>query len=342
MRATIRQSASDLTAEHDAFLDDCTRTDGAAPIGDGLRNALKRQTEAAKAARKTGGKSARDGRAEQAPSTAGTSVFELRAGAAGELAGLAVLGPDGERLTAELAVGPASRTRGFGRRLTESVLAAAADRPASDTTGGETPGGGGEPWFWAHGDHPGAARLAEIFGMRRARELVQMRLRAADAKLPEPQLPSGVHLRAFRPGADDAEWLRVNNAAFSWHPEQGGQTAEDLEAAARQDDFDPDGFFLAVPDDDPCRILGFHWTKVHPGPDRLGEVFVLGVDPGVHSRGLGRALTLAGLNYLIRLGIREIELYTEGDNEKALGLYKSLGFHLHATDVSYTRGHDRV
>lgn len=301
MRATIRQLESrKLSSEHEALLDACTRADGAAPIGDGPRRALEMH----------------DGR---------TTIFELRTGDAKTLAGLAVVGPDGERLTAELAVDPSSRRRGHGRRLVESILEAT---------------GEADPWFWAHGDHPGAARLAESHDLRRARELLQMRLPVAGAELPEPEFPPDVVLRTFRPGTDDAEWLRVNNAAFSWHPEQGGQTAADLDAAVGTDDFDASGFFLAVPSDDPDRILGFHWTKVHPSSDPLGEVFVLGVDPAVHSRGLGRALTLAGLHHLAGTGVREIELYTEGDNEKALGLYSSLGFHRHAIDVSYTLDHN--
>lgn len=316
MQATIRQSTPNkLTAEHDAFLDECLRVDGAAPIGDGPRRALERHADSA----------------------AATTVFELRI-EGDRLIGLAVLGPDGERLTAELAIDPASRAHGYGRRLVSAVLEASANRAAPNRTAA---GAEREPWFWAHGDHPGAARLAELYGMRRARELVQMRRRESGTDaLPDPELPPGVHVRTFRPGADDDEWLRVNNAAFSWHPEQGGQTEADLQIAFKQPDFDPDGFFVAVPDDDPDRILGFHWTKVHPGEGRLGEVFVLGVDPDAHSRGLGRALTVIGLRYLLGVGVGEIELYTEGDNEKALGLYRSLGFQVHATDVSYTRGHE--
>lgn len=321
MRATIRQSESEkLTPEHEEFLDECARADGAAPIGDGPRRALELQA----AERRSGKGPGADTGSDAGPNDR-TSVFELRTGEGNALAGLAVLGPDGERLTAELAVAPESRRHGHGRRLVDAVL------DASEHA---------DPWFWAHGDHPGAARLAETHGLRRARELLQMRMRVSDAQLPEPELPPDVVLRTFRPGADDAEWLRVNNAAFSWHPEQGGQTPADLEAAIGADDFDADGFFVAVRAGDDDRILGFHWTKVHAGDDPLGEVFVLGVDPAVHSRGLGRALTLAGLHHLARTGVREIELYTEGDNDKALGLYSSLGFRRYAIDVSYTRHDD--
>ena len=83
------------------------------------------------------------------------------------------------------------------------------------------------------------------------------------------------------------------------------------------------GFFLAFDADD--RLLGFHWTKVHPPTGRagggpIGEVYVLGVDPdGRRCRGLGSALTRIGLEHLAAQGLSTVILYVEGDNDRALG-----------------------
>ena len=80
-------------------------------------------------------------------------------------------------------------------------------------------------------------------------------------RLPAPELPAGVRIRAFVPGADDAAFLAVNARAFAWHPEQGRLDQAGLDREIAQDWFDAAGFLLAVDADD--RLLGYHWTKVH-------------------------------------------------------------------------------
>jgi mycothiol synthase len=82
-------------------------------------------------------------------------------------------------------------------------------------------------------------------------------------------------------------------------------------------------------------LLGFHWTKVHPGG--LGEVYVLAVDPQAQGAGLGSALTVAGLGYLRERGVGEAMLYVESDNAAALRTYQKLGFAYHHTDAEFLR-----
>jgi mycothiol synthase len=239
-----------------------------------------------------------------------------------EIAGYAQVGADG---AAELVVHPARRRQGLGRALLAAVAEAA----------------GGPLRVWAHGDHPGALALAEKLGFDRVRVLWQMR-RSLFAALPDVPLPDGVALRAFRPGADDEAWLGVNARAFATHPEQGKWTIDDLRLRQGEPWFDPAGFLLAVDADD--RLLGFHWTKVHPAEPRtdaaaeqppIGEVYVLGVDPGGHRRGLGASLTVAGLRHLRGLGLSDCLLYVDESNAGAVALYRRLGFEIWSTDVMY-------
>jgi mycothiol synthase len=221
---------------------------------------------------------------------------------------------------AELVVAPDCRRRGVGA----AMVTAARDK-AGDTTR-----------FWAHGNLGPARATATALGLRAVRELWQMRRPLTS--LPDVTVPRGIRLRTYRGPADDAELLRVNNAAFSWHPEQGGLTPDDIAERRAEPWFDPDGLFLAF-DENTDRLAGFHWTKVHLGRPGLGEVYVLGVDPGEQGRGLGRALTLVGLHYLAERLSNDpdptVMLYTEADNTAAVRTYERLGLAVSGVDTAY-------
>jgi mycothiol synthase len=232
-----------------------------------------------------------------------------------------------EGAAAELVVHPLHRRRGLGRALVNAAI------EASEAAGSRS------LRLWAHGDHPSAGALAVELGFARARVLFQMR-RSLFAPLPERELPPGVTLRAFEPGRDEQEWVRVNARAFADHPDQGRWTIDDLRVRMAEPWFDPAGFLLAV-DADTGALLGFHWTKVHGRDqhqhDPIGEVYVLGVDPAAHGRGLGGALTVAGLRHLRAVGLDQAMLYVDESNKPAVRLYTGLGFAVWSTDVSYRR-----
>lgn len=225
---------------------------------------------------------------------------------------------------AELFVHPAHRNRGYGAKLLQAVD----ERAAVGFR------------VWAHGDHPAARQLAVRTGLERKRELLVLHTDVEGADWPEPRLREGVSLRTFVPGQDEDDVVRVNARAFDWHPEQGALIADDLRADERRSWFDGNGFFLA---EEKGEVIGFHWTKIHEATperfdgERVGEVYVVGVDPAAQGGGLGRALTLAGLRYLASRGLRQIILYVEGDNAPALAVYTKLGFTRHETDVQYGR-----
>lgn len=226
---------------------------------------------------------------------------------------------------AELVVHPAHRHRGLGRRL---VTAAVTEAPDDRLR------------LWAHGDLPAARALASSLGLREGRRLEQWR-RSLASPLPPVELPDGVTLRTFRPGEDDEAWLEVNARAFAGHPEQGRWTTKDLRTRMHEPWFDPQGFLLADADG---RLAGFHWTKVHDtdqrGHEPIGEVYVVGVDPGWQGRRLGRALTVAGLARLQASGLPQAMLYVESDNAPAKATYRSLGFIPWNTDVMFSRDPD--
>ncbi|NQE88024.1 mycothiol synthase [Nocardia terpenica] len=240
----------------------------------------------------------------------------------GEVVGYANLVPaHGDHpAMAEAVVDPRARGRGIGATLVSAALTA----------------GGRGARVWAHGNLAPARAVAGRLGLTMARELWQMKRSLATPELPELEVPGDLVLRTYAGPSDDAEVLRVNNAAFSWHPEQGGWTEADI--AVRRDSswFDPAGLFIAADPADPERILGFHWTKVHYDEDPpVGEVYVVGIDPAAQGRGLGRLLTLAGLRYLRGRGLGEVLLYTEADNTAAVHTYTRLGFEPAHIDAAY-------
>jgi len=238
---------------------------------------------------------------------------DLVIGSGGEALGYAHLDMPGDGdFSGEFVVHPKARRRGLGHALLDALLSRSDDLRV-----------------WAHGDLPAAAALARAAGLVRVRALWQMRRSLAEP-LPSPAFPDDVILRTFAPDKDEAAWLEVNAQAFAHHPEQGGWTAEDLAMREQEPWFDPDGFFLAEREG---RLIGFHWTKIHPGS--LGEVYVVGIDPGAQGGGLGRALTLAGVGYLKDRGLREVMLYVDEDNTAAVRMYSALGFERWSTDVMY-------
>ncbi|HVK24161.1 MAG TPA: mycothiol synthase [Actinokineospora sp.] len=246
----------------------------------------------------------------------GEHLFATADGVTVGYAHLDTLGDAFGRQVVEAFVHPDHRGAGVGTKLVRAVL----DHAAPGVR------------LWSHGDHPAAAAIAAKAGLAKVRELLKMRLDLAGATFVEPKWPAGVRVRTFVPGQDEAALVAVNRRAFDWHPEQGALTVADVEATEQEPWFDPEGLFLAV--DAADRVLGFHWTKIHPGGE--GEVYVVGVDPAAQGGGLGKALTLAGLAHLVGRGLSEVILYVEGENLPALTVYRGLGFERTEAHVQYS------
>jgi mycothiol synthase len=195
---------------------------------------------------------------------------------------------------------------------------------ALDVVAGE---GGGHVHWWVFEPTHAHEDLAAAVGLAPGRLLHQMR-----RSLPTG-LPFEVTTRPFVVGQDEAAWLEVNNRAFKSHPEQGGWDLTTLQSREREPWFEPEGFLLH---EDEGRLIAFCWTKVHRDADPpLGEIYVIAVDPSAHGRGLGRSMTLAGLDSLARRGITVGMLYVDDDNVGAVALYRSLGFTTHRMDRAF-------
>lgn len=210
-----------------------------------------------------------------------------------------------------------------GRAVLEAALAETAP-PAGD---------GGPVQVWVREPTPAHDEIADALGLRARRDLYELRV-----ALPLTGESPPLDWQPFRPGVDEEAWLEVNNRAFAWHPEQHGWTREQIDRAEQEPWFDPAGFVMHWIDG---RLAGFCWTKVHSaegGAPALGEIYVIGADPDFTGRGLGRALTTAGLDWLHgHRGIDVGMLYVDADNDAAVRMYDRLGFERHHTDRAYSR-----
>jgi len=249
---------------------------------------------------------------------AGFAGFAARLRRGGPLVGYAQVSRGHGTWGVEVVVHPDKRSEKdhIGHDLLEAALAEIADQ------------GGGHVHLWVPKPDQVSDGFAESCGLRRGRDLYQMR-----CPLPVPGDHPKIKTRPFEPGIDERAWLEVNNRAFASHPEQGGWDLDTVREREREPWFDPSGFLLHERDG---RLAASCWTKVHDETDPpMGEIYVISVDPDFQGQGLGKALALAGLDHLASVGIRVGMLYVDSDNRAAVTLYKSLGLEIDHVDRAY-------
>jgi ribosomal protein S18 acetylase RimI-like enzyme len=133
--------------------------------------------------------------------------------------------------------------------------------------------------------------------------------------LPDARDVAGVRLRRARRG-DREVVLAVDHAAFRefWRLDDAGlDEAINATPSAR--------FRVAV--DKQAGVVGYAVTG---RAGRHGYLQRLAVDPTVQQRGIARVLVLDGLQWLVRRDAARVLVNTQPDNDRALALYRSLGF----------------
>jgi ribosomal protein S18 acetylase RimI-like enzyme len=79
-------------------------------------------------------------------------------------------------------------------------------------------------------------------------------------------------------------------------------------------------------------FFGESWNSIdderiaRTGENR-GDIWCLCVHPQHRGRGLGRALLLAGVDWLLSQGMKSAHLAVDGAKDRAKHLYESVGFH---------------
>jgi mycothiol synthase len=232
--------------------------------------------------------------------------------------GYAQLSRHGDQWGLEVVVHPEHRGTGVELALVRKALDVVRDA------------GGGHLHLWVFKPTAIHDAVAHQLSLDRGRDLLHMRVGLPIGH--DVTLPDGFELRAFEPGRDEDAWLDLNNRAFADHPEQGGWDRETLDRRMREAWFDAQDLLLAF--DETGTLTGSNWTKLDHDK-AIGEIYVIAVDPSKHSVGLGKALTVAGLRHMADRGMRQASLYVDAANEKALAMYRAIGFEQHHLDRAY-------
>jgi mycothiol synthase len=225
----------------------------------------------------------------------------------------------------EAVVHPNHRDKGLGSSILKEAIKVCGDKTR----------------IWSHGDLPAAKAIATSLKLERIWSNLLM-----SKPLSEIQpVRSKYSIRTFIPHFDNQAFLSLNNKVFANYPDQGGWSEDDLKVRLNESWFDEKGFFIA---EDKGELIGFCWTKIHGahthshtgedddhGHEALGEIYVLAVNPYYKGQGVGRDLTITGLNYFKYQGLNNVMLYVGVENKPAFNLYKSLGFNEFGSDVMY-------
>ena len=228
----------------------------------------------------------------------------------------------------EAAVHPNHRSKGLGSSILKEAIKVCGDKTR----------------IWSHGDLPAAKAIAASLKLERLWSNLLMSRSLGDIQPVISKYP----IRTFIPDFDNRAFLSLNNEVFANYPDQGGWSDDDLKVRLNEGWFEKEGFFVA---EDKGELIGFCWTKIHGahthshsdqdddhGHDALGEIYVLAVNPDYKGQGVGRDLTITGLNYLKYQGLNNVMLYVGVENKPAFNLYKSLGFNEFGSDVMYRVG----
>lgn len=232
------------------------------------------------------------------------------------------------RVVGDVRVHPDWRRRGVGSALLAQAQARARDYGADHMTGGHWADAAPAHHFLLHHDF-------EPVGHNR------FFTAPADVPLPQPLWPAGYTMRPYREVQDLSLLARACNRCYHdmWGHAENDPTAVDearLAEGMRQSPefYNPDAIFMAfAPDGDVvgvCYGRAFGHESNEPTTGRPKKVVDSpGVVPELRHLGLQRPLALATMRWLRQnAGPGPVELWTYGDQEEAVAIYKELGFTL--------------
>lgn len=169
-------------------------------------------------------------------------------------------------------------------------------------------------------------KLLEIIqGLKFTLERYAFLLVREDLNVFEVNLPEGYELRAFHPGQDEENWIKVRNAAFATlKGSETPLTTEGVTKLLHDDDYLEGGMMLLFHQGNPVGVIRGADDEYENAPImNIGPVAVL---PEYQRRGLGRILLRAALQFAKEKGYKRTILSVNGENDRAQALYIQEGF----------------
>lgn len=234
-------------------------------------------------------------------------------------------------------VHPDWRRRGIGGALLDHNLDRAHERAKA-----EDPNVAVSMWTHAEEQEFAHRSLLEARGFAPLRHYFLMRRDGLD-DLPEAPLPDGIVLRPVTSDQYRAIW-DAECEAFQDHWGARTQTEHDYQGTFGHSGLDTSLWAVAWDGDD---VAGVVQTWIWPDENvrlgvRRGWLERISVRRPWRKRGLGRAITAAGLQRLHEAGMTEGMLGVDAENPTgALGLYENLGFEIFSRSAAYQRPIER-
>ena len=180
--------------------------------------------------------------------------------------------------------------------------------------------------------------IASDAGFKEARRFYMMLYRGT---VPPggPTLPTGIHLeRAMTKGASDETlrtWIDATNDSFSEHFNFSPWTVERIRSYTKTTLDIPSVTFAY----DGKTVVGAALNEDSDGFNREngtkeGWIAVLGVVKSYRGRGLGKALLVDGIRWLMERGLDTVRIGVDAQNRSALDLYTSVGFEVTSENIS--------
>lgn len=173
-------------------------------------------------------------------------------------------------------------------------------------------------------------------GFKPVRRYLEMRIDITRLDKHELERAAG-NCRCIEP-CEEMLLARLQNRAFAGQWGYNPNTAESIAYYTRLGGFSPDKIICICRGD---KIAGYCWLEMAPSTaddsEREGLIHMLGADPDYRGKGIGRKALLAGLDCLMKKGVKTASLSVDSANRSARNLYRSLGFERRAKSLWYEK-----